>query len=480
MRILLAVWGWFDERTGIGNLIAPALRHPVPPESASLRRGWMYLFGIATLASFINQVITGIALATLYVPSTANAYDSLDFITNHATLGSVLRGMHYWGASAMILFVGIHMIRVFLTGSFKFPREVNWMSGVLLLILTVAMGFTGQILRWDQNGVWSIFIAVEQAGRFPLVGAWIGRFLLGGNTVSAATLSRFFAYHVFFIPGLIFAVVGFHLYLVEHNGISELPRIGRPVDKRSYRAWYRQFVEEHGVPYFPDAAWHEIAFAVLLIIAVLLIAIFVGPPPLLAPPDPANVIASPRPDWYLLWYFALLALLRPAFENYFIILAPLFGFGLLFLMPLLPQTIERSPLRRPWAPAIVILVVVGIGGFWHYGSSSPWAPRFDAHPLSMQQIGVSSGPVADGAALFYNAGCEYCHTVDGQGGQRGPDLTHVAERMSSGQIAAWIADGGGNMPAFVNSLTPVQVQDLIAFLESQSSQGTAATAAQSP
>lgn len=467
MKLLKDIWDWIEDRTGISKLVSPFLFHPVPIDTVSLKRGWIYLFGIATLTSFILQVVTGIALATLYVPSTANAYDSLKFITDQATLGSVLRGVHYWGASAMVLFIGIHMIRVFLTGSFKFPREVNWLTGVVLLILTITMAFTGQLLRWDQNGVWSLFIAVEQAGRVPVIGTWLGRFILGGDTVGASTLSRFFAYHVFFIPALIFGTVGFHLYLVIHNGISELPRADHPVDKKTYREWYKQLVERNGRPYFPDAAWHEIAFGVLLICCVILLAIFAGPPKLGTPPNPADVNAYPRPDWYLLWYYGLLALLRPAFEDYVIVLLPLFGFLLLFLIPFLSHTGQRSPRRRPWAPAVVVGLVVMIGALWRFGEVAPWSPNFTTSRLTTQQIGASSGPVFDGGRLFYDKGCQFCHTVDGQGGIRGPDLTHIADRLSAGEITAIIANGPGNMPAYVNNLTPDEMNSIVAFLESK-------------
>ena len=478
MRLLTVIWDWIDERSGITKLLKPAFLHPVPPETATLKVGWMYFEGIGTLTAFIVQVVTGIALATLYVPSSANAYDSLKFISTSATLGSVLRGMHWFGASAMVLFIGLHMMRTFLTGSFKFPREMNWLTGVLLLIFTLAMAFTGQLLRWDQNGVWSLFVAAEQAGRTPVIGSAIAYFLLAGRTIGAATLSRFFAFHVFFFPAMIFAFLGFHLYLVLHNGISEPPKSGRPVDPKTYRAWYKHLTEKHGKPYFPDAAWHEIAFAFLLVLTILLLAIFVGPPKLVGPPNPAEINIYPRPDWYFLWYFALLALLRPAVENYVIILGPMIVFLLFFLVPFIANTGERSPFRRPWAPAISVAAVVIIGAFWRYGVVAPWSPDFNTKPLTASQVGAAGGPVLLGGQLFYQKGCQFCHTVDGQGGIRGPDLTNVSEKYSAGQITAIIADGRGNMPAFVDNLSPQEMTTIVAFLESQAKHPQQAVAGQ--
>ena len=172
MELLKRLWQYFDDRTGTSKILNPFLYHPVPPGT-----GWAYVFGSGTLFAFIVQVVTGIALATAYIPSTSDAYQSLQFITNDALFGNVLRGIHDISASAMIIFIGAHMIRTYLTGAYKFPREMQWLSGVILFALTVGMGFTGQLLRWDQNGVWSTIVAAEQAGRFPFVGKFIAHFI---------------------------------------------------------------------------------------------------------------------------------------------------------------------------------------------------------------------------------------------------------------------------------------------------------------
>ena len=461
-KIIIHLYQIFDERTGLSKVLGPIARHPVPPGT-----GWWYVLGSATLFAFIVQVVTGIALATMYIPSTENAYQSINFITNVATLGKVLRGIHFFGASAMIILIGAHMMRVYLAGSYKFPREVNWLSGTVLLLMTVAMAFTGQLLRWDQNAFWSVIVGAEQAGRAPLIGKYLAQFILAGQTVGGSTLSRFFSFHVFFIPAVIFGVVGFHLYLVLHNGISEPPQAGQPVEPRTYRAWYQKLLNDKGVPFWPDVAWRDVVFGALAIFMVVLLAVIIGPPLLGTPPDPTIIQANPRPDWYLLWYFSLLALIPPGVENYVIIGFPvLVGLGLIIL-PFIGNKGERSPRRRPWAVAIVLLVVLTIGPLNLVGLKAPWSPDFNAQPLPASVIGATSGAVYQGAQLFYQKGCEYCHAISGLGGHRGPDLTDVGNLLTVNDMKIRILNGGGLMPSFANNLTPDEVNALIAFLQTR-------------
>jgi ubiquinol-cytochrome c reductase cytochrome b subunit len=452
----------FEDRTGLIGQMKQAALHKVPPGAK-----WLYVFGSATLFAFFLQVFTGIILATTYVPSSGQAYDSLNFITNEAAFGHVVRGLHYFGASAMIILIGLHTIRVFLTGSYKYPREVNWLTGALLMPLVLGMAFTGQLLRWDQNGVWGVMVAAEQAGRTPFIGKYVAHFILAGDTVGGATLTRFYALHVFIIPGLIFLLIGLHLYLVLRNGISEPPRSGHPVNPLTYRAEYHEMLEREGRPFWPDAAWRDVVFGFAMIVVVFALAWFVGPPALGNPPNPSLLHAVPRPDWYFLWYFALFALMPPSLESLAILSIPVV-LGILFLcLPFINNKGERSPLRRPWAVAFVLATLIMIGTLWHLGVKSPWSPDFSAKPLPAEVVRVTSGPAYEGAILFHQKGCEYCHNIDGYGGHRGPNLSYVADFMTEREMKLRIMNGRGNMPAFAAILKPQELADLLAFLETR-------------
>lgn len=462
LRSVRLLGRWLDDRLGVSKALAPVLNHYVPADAK-----WWYVFGSAALAAFMVQVLSGVTLAFSYVPSAGQAYETLIFITNEATLGRFLRGLHYYGASAMVLMVGVHLMQTFLFGAYKYPREMNWMTGVLLLGFTILMGFTGQLLRWDQTAVWSVVIAAEQAGRVPIIGHALAQFIFGGDTVGGATLSRFFAIHVFLVPACIFLFVAVHLYLVLHHGISEPPVAGQPVKPESYRREYEERMRRFGLPFWPNAVWRDAVFAVAVLAVVTVAAAVLGPPRLEKPPDPATIQAYPKPDWYLLWYYAAFALIPPAIENYFIVLAPLLGGLILFLLPLVSNRGERSARRRPWAIASVVLCVVMVGALWIQGARAPWSPNFDAAPLSADIVGATTGPVADGARVFHDKGCINCHLVNGHGGRRGPDLSRIGSLLTKDALTLRIVNGGTNMPAFAGKVSAEDLTDLVAFLETR-------------
>lgn len=452
------IYAWLDERLGLSSAILPILRLPVPRDV-----NWGYVFGSATLVAFVLQVVTGVALAFTYVPAPNSAYDSLQFITHHAVLGRVVRGIHYFGASAMVVLAVVHAARVFLTGSFKYPRELTWLTGVLLLVLTFGMALTGQLLRWNQNAYWSVVVAAEQAARTPIIGPILAQIVIAGQTVGGATLTRFYATHVFLLPALIFALIVAHLYLVVWHGLSEPPRIGQPVERAAYKRRYQEILER-GIPFWPDAAWKHVLFALAVGSAVLLLAAAVGPPELGKQADPTVIEADPRPDWYFMWYFALLSLVPPAWEDVVLIGLPLLVLVVLLAMPFVAGTGERSPGRRPWAVATVGLSVLVVGLLTREGYLASWSPVVDPGPLPAGVVQGLGGSAAEGAALFQKKGCQSCHSIAGSGGRYGPDLTAVGDRLSRDQLIIRLFNGTRGMPNYASNIEPAEVTALVDFL----------------
>jgi ubiquinol-cytochrome c reductase cytochrome b subunit len=260
-----------------------------------------------------------------------------------------------------------------------------------------------------------------------------------------------------------FLVIGIHLYLVIYLGISEPPTPGEPVDPATYPRKYHDILE-HGVPFFPDAVWKDVVFALGIGVVVVGLALIFGPPELGQLADPTIVQADPRPDWYFLWYFALLALIPPAIENVFILGFPLTVAVVMLLLPFLANKGERSPWRRPWAVAIIAVSALSIAILVRAGEQAPWSPTFNPGPIPAAVTANLSESARRGAAQFQNLGCHQCHAVAGTGGQKGPDLTHVGSRLSQQQLTIRILNGGTNMPAYAGNLTPAQVDDLVAFL----------------
>lgn len=459
MRFTRCAWRWLDSRLGFSQAILPIIEHPVPRSV-----NWWYVFGSATLVAFIVQVITGVALAFVYVPSPDVAYQTLQFITYQETLGSVVRGIHYWGASAMVVLIAIHTARVFLMGSYKFPRELNWLTGSVLLILTIGMAFTGQLLRWNQDAYWAVVVAAQQAGRTPIIGQTLAYLLVAGQTVGGQTLTRFYATHVFLIPAVMFVLIGAHLYLVVRHGISEPPRAGEPVDPATEQQRYNQILKTNGIPFWPDAAWKDVVFALAVGTIVLVLAVVVGPAALGQPANPIDLKVYPRPDWYLLWYFALLSLIPPVAENWVIIGFPLLMAVILFLLPFIAPAGERSPRRRPWAIGIVGLSVIAIVVLVQEGYRAPWSPALPPPSLPPAVVQPLTGNALQGAQVFEQEGCTACHVIAGTGGHRGPDLSTVGSRLTSDQLKWRILTGGRNMPAYGTTIQPADLDALVDFL----------------
>ena len=223
---MTAIGNWLDERVGWRQVWNAVFLRKVP------KINWFYTLGSASLFLAINQGITGILLTLYYVPTPDHAYDSVQFITTQVPGGWLIRGLHHWGASAMVILVVLHMIRVIMYGAYKYPREITWFTGVVLLLIVVGFGFTGYLLPWDQKAYWATTVGTEIAGTPPGIGDWILRVIRGGEELSAITLARFFGVHVWVLPAGLAILIAVHLYLVIKIGISAVPKRTKVDDER--------------------------------------------------------------------------------------------------------------------------------------------------------------------------------------------------------------------------------------------------------
>jgi ubiquinol-cytochrome c reductase cytochrome b subunit len=463
MRLIKRIAHWFDHRLQLAAPIREAAQHPVPRNTAS----WWYVFGSAALTVFLLQIVTGILLALVYVPSAGEAWSSLQALNHNVTLGWFIRAVHGWGSNFMVAIVLIHMAQVFLFGAYKFPRELTWIIGVFLLLMTLGMAFTGQIMRFDQDAYWGLGIGASIVSRVPIMGPTIVKLMLGGPIIAGATLSRFFAMHVFVIPGALIAFVGLHLLMVLRLGINEWPMPGRLVKRASYEAGYHALTESEGAPFVPYAIWKDMFFAAVIILAIAACALYFGPFGPTGQPDPTIIQTVPRPDYFFLWLFALLSLLPPSLETPFLLIGPALVILGLILLPFLSGEGEKSWKRRPIAVLTVLLIAVMLGTFTHLAQFAPWSPHMNAwsgDPVPDRYIRGTTALERQGALVFQVKQCRNCHALGNTGGQRGPALDNVAVRLTHDQLIRQVIQGGGNMPAYGNNLSPAETTALVAFL----------------
>ncbi len=454
---------WLDDRLHLTALYASTAGHEVPASAGS----WFYVFGSATLLCFVIQVITGACLAFVYIPSTNEAYTSLQYLNHAQFWGWYLRAVHYWGSNFMVAIMTAHMIQVFLFGAYKYPRELTWVSGVFLLIATLAMAFTGQVMRFDQDAYWGLTIGASITARVPLIGAQLVHVLLAGPIIAGETLSRFFTLHVFIVPGLIIAIVSMHLRLVLTKGINEYPKPGHPVHKATYDAEYAEILRKEGVPFVPYAIGKDLIFAAVVIVGILACAFFFGVKGPFGPPNPTLVDTNPRPDFYFLAVFAALALLPDWMEVIVLFAAPAILLLFILVLPFISGTGEKSARRRPVAVLSVVFILMVIGVLAYMGETSPWSPKmgdWSGVPIPVQYVKGRTPLAIHGAIVFQNKQCRNCHSLGGRGGQRGPSLDEVANRLTADEMVRQVIQGGGNMPAYGKKLSPAEVDALVAFM----------------
>lgn len=460
----IAVYHWLDRRLGLAKPIIDAAEHPIPKSSAS----WWYVFGSAATVILMLQIVTGILLALVYTPTARDAWSSLNFLNHDLTLGWFLRALHGWGSDFMIAIVLIHMTQVFMFGAYKFPRELTWILGVFLLIMTFGMAFTGQVLRFDQDAYWGLGIGASIMARVPFVGSKLVHLLLGGPIIGATTVSRFFALHVFVIPGILLAFVGLHVWMVLHLGINEWPMPGRLVRRSTYVQEYEAEIHKDGVPFVPDAGWTDALFAAAIILAIMTCAALFGPIGPTGPPDPTIIQTVPKPDVPFLWIYALLALLPPKLETSILLISPVVVICVMLGLPFYAGEGEKHWSRRPIAVLMVMVIAVSLGTLTVISLHPPWSPvmtAWSADPVQPKYLRGRTPLERQGAVVFQEKQCRNCHSLDGVGGKRGPELGRVATRLTEPQLVRQVLQGGGNMPAYGSALSPEETTALVGFLD---------------
>jgi ubiquinol-cytochrome c reductase cytochrome b subunit len=462
---LVNVGMWFERRLHLVKVWKATGGHPIPKSSAS----WFYVFGSMTLLCFSIQVLTGILLALVYIPSANQAYQSLEFLNFHQELGWFLRAMHYWGSNCMVVVMALHMTQVFLWGAYKHPRELTWISGVVLLVLTLALSFTGQVMRFDSDAYWGIGIGAAISGRIPIIGAQVVNLLLGGPIIGTDTLSRFFALHVFVLPGAVLALVSLHLRLVLLKGINEYPKPGVQVRKETYVKEYEEMVHKDGMPFVPNGFGKDLVANGVLLLVIVGLALFLGPKGPEIPADPAQVISEAKPDYPFLWLLSAAALLPSGTEIMLFFVFPAIAGLILFGLPFFSNVGEKHYARRPLSILIVLVTYLTIGLLTYAGLTGPWSPHMEAWsgtPTKPQFISDRAPLELQGSLVLQVKQCRNCHAIGGEGGHRGPDLSDVGSRMNDPELVRQVIQGGGNMPAYGNTLSPQEVRALVAYLVS--------------
>ncbi len=463
-KTALDAYSWIERRVQLEGFVKESALHSVPKSTAS----WWYVFGSAALSLLILQILTGILLALVYTPSAGEAWQSLHYLNNNLPLGWFLRAMHGWGSNFMIAVVIVHMAQVFLFGAYKFPRELTWLLGVGLLFLTLGMGFTGQVLRYDQDAYWGLGIGASITSRVPFIGHYAVNALLGGPIIGGATLTRFFALHVFVIPALLMGFAGLHVWLVLKLGVNEWPMPGRIVRRSTYVHEYNQLAHKDGIAFVPGAVWKDLFFTAGIYGAVALCAVVFGPFGPGGQPDPTIIQTVPKPDYFFLWIYSILSYLPDSMETPFILIAPVIGIAVLVALPFVAGEGEKHWSRRPVAVLTLISMAVGLAILNHLGTYEPWSPKMTAwsgDALPIAKIHSVMPLERSGAVVFQGKQCRNCHMVGGLGGQRGPALDDVATRLTYDQLVRQVLQGGGNMPAYGKNLSPSQTTALVAFLE---------------
>ena len=438
---------WLDHRTGIQTAVRQFLYEDIPASS-----GWRQVFGSIAVFLFLTQAFTGALLAFNYAPTPGDAYNSLRYILTELTGGHLIRGLHHWGASMMIVVVVLHMVQVFLWGAYKKPREATWMVGVVLLLVTLAYGLTGYLLPWDNRAYWGTVVTTRIAGSAPVLGPYLTRLLGGEGSVGVVTFARFYGMHVLLLPPATILLIGLHVFLVRKHGVAPAPGD----DLLPKQKFYPRQV-------FKDTVAIFIAFVVLFVMAV---AVRV---PLEQLADPTDTSYIPRPEWYFLFLFQTLKLFNGPMEVVGSVVLPTLAILALILTPFLDRGTMAKVTRRTLAWGIVVFAAIGWTGL------TVAAVKTTPNPTVAMQIDYSaptdwmqlSPAELAGIAYFRQENCVSCHALDGKGGKVGPDLTQASIHKDAAWMIQHFKRPSAMMPG--SAMPPIQLGDaqlsaLAAFL----------------
>jgi ubiquinol-cytochrome c reductase cytochrome b subunit len=426
---------WLDHRTGIETAVKNFLYEDIPASS-----GWHQVFGSVAVFLFLLQAFTGVLLAFNYAPTPGDAYNSLRYIVTELTGGRIIRNLHHWGASMMIVVVVLHMLQVFLWGAYKKPREATWIAGVGLLLLTLAYGLTGYLLPWDNRAYWGTVVTTQIASKAPIVGPYLTRLLGGEGQIGVVTFARFYALHVMLLPPATTLLIGFHIYLVRKHGVA--PSIE---DKGRTKKFYPSQVLKDTIAIF-------LAFAVLAIMAVTLHA------PLERLADPTDTSYIPRPEWYFLFLFQMLKFFEGPLEVFASVVLP----GLAIVTLLLVPFLDRGKIVRLAQRTRAMAVAGGAIVVW----SGLTAAAIMTTPPSTETEAAEGGP-ADwqqlspeelaGIGYFRQENCASCHVSRDGSPTIGPDLTKTTVKKD----AKWMIEHFKHPQEMVpgTSMPPIQLSD---------------------
>ncbi len=430
------LYRWLDSRLRLKPVEQTLLDEPIPGGAS-----WIYVFGSATLFLFLLQAATGMFLAVYYAPTPDHAYDSVRFIENDVAFGWFVRGLHHWGASAMVVAIGLHMLQAFLYGAYKPPREIMWMVGVMLFLIVMAFAFTGYLLPWDQTAYWATQVGINMVGTIPLVGDFLSRVMRGGEVLGALTLSRFFAIHVLFLPAILVSGIVLHLFILRRVGPAG--------------PWTDERAKLGSETFYPRQVYMD-AVVMLGVFAVVATLAWAVQLPLTDKADPSDTSFVPVPEWYFLFYYELLKYVHGPLEPLATWILPTLVILIMLFWPFIDRNPLRNPIKRPAAIASGFLFLLVVFGLLGISIKNLYAvPRTDP-------------AVARGKAVYAQFGCAGCHRIHGEGGAVAPDLSAVGDTRSD---RAWhlrhfrdpaSVSPGSFMPKF--PLSDQQLEDLTSYM----------------